>query len=175
VSRGWSHRPPLTLGRSGVDARFTELPSTALKASLPKLRERVVGLVSTVAGWPYVKVPVATKLPQIKRLALISVLDDRAIFGALLWQAWEPPERESRADLVVGRDVVRIAATLDAIHQDLVCPENEPVSESLAPLASERHGKKPTRIELFDMVWWRYFGDREPAPGRRAAVGASGT
>lgn len=98
-----------------------------------------------------------------------------AIFGALFWQAWEPPERESRADLVVGRDVVRIAATLDAIHQDLVCPENEPVSESLAPLASERHGKKPTRIELFDMVWWRYFGDREPAPGRRAAVGASGT
>jgi hypothetical protein len=45
----------------------------------------------------------------------------------------------------------------------------------LATLARDRHGKDPTRIELFDMVWWRYFRDCEPPPGRRAAVGTSGT
>ena len=74
-----------------------------------------------------------------------------------------------------GADLAGEARLLDAIYRDLVRPENESTWEVLATLARDRHGKDPTRIELFAMVWWRYFRDCEPPPGRRAAVGTLGT
>lgn len=136
---------------AAIEERLARLPGTALEESSPELRERVVELVSVVARWPYVKVPVATKLLHKKRPALIPVLDNRAIFGALLWPAWEPPERESRADSVDGSDVARIAAALDAIYRDLVRPENESTWEVLA--SSRATGTARTRHASSCSTW----------------------
>ncbi len=86
-----------------VADRLATLPATPLEESDAELRSAVIELVSCVGSWPYIKVSVATKLLHKKRPSLIPVLDNRAIFGALLWPQWQPPERVSRADSIDGR------------------------------------------------------------------------
>ena len=150
-----------------VDPLLAALPDTPLEESSPELRERVVDLVSAMASWPHVQVSVATKLLHKKRPGLIPVLDNRAIFGALLWSPWAPPERKSKADSVHGREAQRIAEAIDSIHRDLTRPENAETWEGLAKLVREGYGKDPTKVELFDMVWWRYFRECEPSLSRQ--------
>lgn len=145
---------------------LASIPDTPLEESTPDLRSAVVDLISAVGSWPWVKVSVATKLLHKKRPSLVPILDNRAIFGALLWPEWEPPERESRADSVDGRDRSRVAAAVEAIYCDLVRTDNETAWLELAEFTREHHRRTPSRIESFDMIWWRYFRDREPPPGR---------
>lgn len=78
---------------------------------------------------------------------------DRAIFGALSRTGWQPPEIESCADSIDGRDPRRIADALDAVHRDITGPENLLTWDSLTARATET---------------WRYLRDCEPPPGRRS-------
>jgi len=136
----------------------------ALEESRPDLRDAVADLICTVATWPHVKVSVATKLLHKKRPGLIPVLDNRAIFGAYLSTKWDPPARPSLSDSVNER--AKVALALDAIYSDLTQPENKMAWLSLCRVAG-RYELSPTRIEVLDMVWWRYFRDREsPTPTR---------
>ena len=123
------------------------------------------------ACWPHIKVSVATKMLHKKRPNLIPVLDNRAIFGALLWPEWDPPGRESRADSIDGKDKDRIARAMDAIHRDVTRPENEAVWRSLSEFARGKHQRTPSRIEIFDMIWWTYFRDASRHRLQGAEVG----
>jgi hypothetical protein len=149
--------------------RLAALPHTALEESDAQVRGDLVDLIAAVACWPYIKVSVATKLLHKKRPALIPVLDNRAIFGALLWSEWSPPTRVSRGDSIDGRSVGVISEAVQALYRDLTRRENAATWDGLTERTRVRHGKERSRIELLDMVWWRYFRNLEPPPGRRPA------
>ncbi len=151
----WHHAPE-------INDLLAGLPGTALEESDRQLRSRVVQLIGAVGSWPGIKVSVATKLLHKKRPALVPVLDNQAIFGALLWPGWEPPGRVAKGDSIDGRNILAITAALEAVYRDLTRPENEGSWSGLSRIATDDFGKHPTRIELFDMIWWRYFRDRQP-------------
>ena len=157
---------------SAVGPLLASLPSIALENSTVSQREDVVNLICEIASWPHIKVSVATKLLHKKRPALIPILDNRAIFGAYLWDGWEPPSVESLSESVDGSEWIKVATALEAIYLDTTRPENVDTWLKLADLARQVFGRQPSRIELLDMVWWRYFRDREPLT--RANVSPAG-
>jgi hypothetical protein len=65
------------------------------------------------------------------------------------------PERRTAGESV--NDIQRINAALDWIAFDLTRPENTAIWTELRRMEPDR-----TRIELFDMIWWRYFRRLEP-------------
>ena len=158
-----------------ISGQLEALPKdVALEDSTPDLRAAVVALVSAVGQWNGIKVSVATKLLHKKRSALIPILDNQAIFGALLWPRWDPPAVKANGDSIDGANVSKISAALEAIYDDLVRLENQVAFADLARLALERHGRSPSRIEIFDMVWWAYFREVQPyVRGRTSAESAS--
>jgi hypothetical protein len=113
----------------------------------------VAGVIGTMTSWPWVGASLATKTLHKKRPALIPVLDNMAIFGAYMNPLW--PEKHALADTI--KAVPRIKEALDWITKDISRQENEPVWIQLQAIEPER-----SRIELFDMISWRYFRQVEP-------------
>jgi uncharacterized protein DUF6308 len=127
-----------------------------LEETTDEERHSVANLVGTMASWPWLGASVASKTLHKKRPGLIPILDNMAIFGAYMNPAW--PEKPALADTI--KAVPRIKEALDWIHVDVTRHENAQTWERLRAIEPER-----SRIELFDMVWWMYFRQVEPAPG----------
>jgi hypothetical protein len=138
----------------GVSLDLGSLPNKALEDTTKEERQIVAGVIAEVATWPGIKASLATKTLHKKRPALIPILDNRAIFEAYLEPRW--PERHTIGESVSDRQ--RINAALDWIAVDLTRSENTAAWNELQRLEPDR-----TRIELFDMIWWRYFRRLEPA------------
>ena len=140
----------------GLALDLGSLPAHPLEETSSDERSKVAELVGTVARWPGFACSVATKVLHKKRPGLIPILDNQAIFGAYLNPAW--PGVPSGRQSVYSN--ARILAAVEAIHADVVRPENQATWRSLQ---ARRPGR--TRVELFDMVWWSYFRRFEPVAG----------
>jgi hypothetical protein len=153
----------MSVVQSSAGLDLMALPTGALECSADDQRQRVAELVATVARWGGFGTSTATKVLHKKRPALIPILDNQAIFGAYLDPRW--PARRSSQDSVYGAQAVR--AALDRLVVDLNRPENQTAWQALARMEPGR-----SRIELFDMVWWMYFRELEPAQRDAVTVAA---
>ena len=137
---------------------FARLPRKSLEATSESERLVLAQFLAEVTGWRGFGSSTATKVLHKKRPGLIPILDNQAIYGAYMYPAW--PGRRSRQDTVKAQD--RMKEALDWIAFDLNRPENRSVWPRLEKLEPGR-----TRIQLFDIVWWAYFREKEPVkPGR---------
>lgn len=137
----------------GASLDLGSLPDKPLEETTKEERQVVAGVIADVATWPGIKASLATKTLHKKRPALIPILDNRAIFEAYLEPQW--PERHTYGESV--SDLQRINTALDWIAYDLTRSENATTWQQLHVMEPDR-----TRIELFDMIWWRYFRRLEP-------------
>ena len=146
----------MSLHANGASLDLSALPDKALEETSDEERFLVATLIGTMTNPPWVGfgASVATKTLHKKRPALIPILDNRAIFGAYMNSAW--PEKPS-LDVTI-KAVPRIKEALDWIAIDVSRSENESVWAHLQAVEPDR-----SRIELFDMVWWMYFCEVEPA------------
>jgi hypothetical protein len=149
-------RAATSVCRNGPALELAALPARALEETTGEDRDAVARLIGEMTSWPWVGASLATKTLHKKRPALIPVLDNQAIFGAYMNPGW--PGRRSLADTV--KSAPRIREALEWITQDLTRAENLATWRELHRLEPER-----SRIELFDMIWWRYFRHVEPVPG----------
>jgi hypothetical protein len=78
-----------------------------------------------------------------------------AIFGAYMNPRWS----EQRSSTATIKATARIREALEWIAYHLIRPENSDAWLALGELEPE-----PTRIELFDCVWWICFRQVEPVP-----------
>jgi Family of unknown function (DUF6308) len=138
---------------NGASLDLSALPDKALEETTAEERHYIAGVIREVATWPGIKASLASKILHKKRPALIPMLDNRAIFEAYMEPRW--PERRTAGESV--NDIQRINAALDWIAFDLTRPENTAIWTELRRMEPDR-----TRIELFDMIWWRYFRRLEP-------------
>jgi hypothetical protein len=130
------------------------LPDGALEDTSDGERQAVARVIGGIASWRGFGASLATKTLHKKRPRLIPVLDNQAIFGAYMNPRW--PGKPSSTGTV--KEVPRIKEALDWIAHDLVRPENELAWPHLQAMEPDR-----SRIELFDMIWWMYFRQIEPA------------
>lgn len=137
----------------GEGLRLPALPDVPLEESSPTDRDAVADLVAEVASWDGFAASVATKILHKKRPRLIPILDNEAIFGAYMNPRW--PEQRASQDSVYARS--RIREALEWIATDLTRSDNQATWSRL----SAEEGKR-SRIELFDMVWWVHFRQRQP-------------
>jgi hypothetical protein len=146
----------MSLHANGTSLDLGALPDKALEETTDEERLLVATLIGTMTNQPWVGfgASVATKTLHKKRPALIPILDNRAIFGAYMNSAW--PEKPS-LDVTI-KAVPRIKEALDWVATDVSRSENESVWEHLRAAEPDR-----SRIELFDMIWWMYFREVEPA------------
>jgi len=120
-------------------------------------RNDLAQFIEGVANWSKFAVSTATKLLHKKRPCLIPILDNRAIFGALINPKW--PNAPSREDTI--KHAYRIKEALDCTAYDLNRPDNLEVWPALSAI-------EPTRslVQLFDMVWWIHFRSIEDKTGK---------
>jgi hypothetical protein len=132
------------------------LPDKPLEMTDSAERATVAMVIAKVASWNSFAASTATKLLHKKRPNLVPILDNQAIFGAYMYSEW--PTKPSLQDSI--EQAARIQEALDWIAFDLNRPENRDTWHELRKL-------EPTRslIELFDMVWWRYFRFKEDKTG----------
>lgn len=147
-------RQAMGVFRNGATLNLSRLPDKSLGETTDRERQVVADVVATMTTWPGVGASVATKLLHKKRPELIPILDNMAIFGAYMYPLW--PEKRARADTI--KAVARIKEALDWIAEDLTRSENTSVWLQLHAIEPAR-----SRIDLFDMIWWMYFRQVEPA------------
>jgi hypothetical protein len=140
--------------RHGATVDLGSLPDKALEDTSDGERQAVARVIGGIASWRGFGASLATKTLHKKRPRLIPVLDNQAIFGAYMNPRW--PGKPSSTGTV--KEVPRIKEALDWIAHDLVRPENELAWPHLQAMEPDR-----SRIELFDMIWWMYFRQIEPA------------
>lgn len=153
-------RAATSVYRYGDAVDLGSLPDKSLEETSDDERQAVADLIGVMMSWPWIGASLATKTLHKKRPSLVPILDNQAIFGALMNPAW--PGRRSSTETVKSVPLVRRA--LDWIASDLTRPENASAWTQLHAIEPQR-----SRIELFDMVWWMYFRSVEPVtPGSDA-------
>lgn len=143
-------RAALALARGPFELR--DVPGEPLHL-LDRCQRR--SLVETIASFldsrPGFQSALATKLLHKKRPHAIPVLDNRAIFGTYLRADWQPADAWPAS--LSTRDPEVIGSAIEAIYKDVARTENQ---ETWAQLEDHFRSEGFTRIELFDMVWWRH-------------------
>jgi hypothetical protein len=147
-------RAAIGVSRNCATLDLSVLPDKALGETTDGERQVVAEVVAAMTTWPGIGASMATKTLHKKRPALIPILDNLAIFGAYMYPAW--PEKRARADTINA--VPRIKEALDWIAEDVTRTENASVWPQLQAIEPGR-----SVIDLFDMVWWMYFRQAEPA------------
>jgi hypothetical protein len=143
--------------KGGLD--LGALPDKPLEETTSEEREIVASVIGVMTSWPWVGASLATKTLHKKRPSLIPILDNQAIFGAYMNEAW--PERPALMETI--KAVPRIREALDWIADDLTHSDNAPTWRAVQALEPQR-----SRIELFDMIWWMHFRRVEPVTAARS-------
>jgi hypothetical protein len=141
----------------GESINLDMLPQKKLEETTEEERKTIAQVIFEMAKWPKFAASVATKVLHKKRPFLIPILDNTAIFGAYMKQAW--PDAPSSNSSVKKKS--RIIEALNWITADLLFGENVPVWQELQRIEPNR-----ALIQIFDSVWWMYFRQEEPLKRR---------
>jgi hypothetical protein len=148
---GWRAFQSLMEYNNRID--LAQLPKKSLENTLSEERETVAALIAQVAQLPGFAASVATKVLHKKRLDLIPILDNQAIFGAYMNPDW--PDKPALSYSI--KDKNWILKALEWIAFDITRPENDGVWDTLKSIEPAR-----SRIQLFDSIWWMYFRTTQP-------------